>query len=118
MKLNKYVLEGYNNFPSQYFVRVIVVAGSRDEAFDKAMRLMNLEYFIVEIDSTFDSNSIIIDDLTKEEAKDKIIKYFELHSPNVVYPSDILEYLKIDFELGMDIIDELKRESKIEILNK
>ena len=117
MKLNEYTLIGYHRGEglSDDPIKVIVLATDAGDAIRRAKGVWNVEYIVKKIDTTYDSSSIIIDDLTKDEARNRIIRYFELHSPNKVYPSDILEYLKIDFRLGMEIIEELEKEGKIKI---
>ena len=130
MKLNRYTIKvRIGACLTSDEETVIVLASCRKEAYQKAKRLTQEQLkpgykltgiyktindlSIVETDYTFDSSLIILDNLSKEEAKNRIIKYFDLHSPIEVFPSDICEYLKIDFKLGMKIFDELKKERKI-----
>ena len=56
---------------------------------------------------------VIIDDLTKEEARMRIIEYFE-YDDTPIYPSELSEWLHIDYELTWAILKELQREGYIE----
>lgn len=56
---------------------------------------------------------VIIEELTKDEAKERIINYFDENEKDV-YPSDLSEKLHIDYDLVWEIVNELEEEGVIE----
>lgn len=59
-----------------------------------------------------DSKVIIIEEMTKEQAKEKIVDFFDNYK-EVIYPSEISEKLNISYELVWDILKELDEEDII-----
>ena len=57
--------------------------------------------------------TIILREITKEEAKSEIEKLFK--RGDVLYYSDIAEKLRIDLELVVEICEELVKEGKVKI---
>lgn len=56
---------------------------------------------------------VIIEEISRDEAKDRIITYFN-ENGNDIYPSDISEKLHIDYDLLWEIINELEEEGFIQ----
>jgi cell division protein FtsB len=47
-------------------------------------------------------------EITKAQAKREIIKYFEAHLDQTVYPSDIADELNLDYDKVLDVIQNLE----------
>jgi hypothetical protein len=60
------------------------------------------------------AKTIKYSDLDYETAKKKVIEYFQERGE--AYPSDIEEYLGLDYKLICQIVEELKREGRLEVL--
>ena len=60
-----------------------------------------------------DTKVIVIEEISKEEAKEKIKKFFAENKGDF-YPSDITEKLHIDYDMVWDILEELEKEGIIE----
>jgi len=60
-----------------------------------------------------DTKVIVIEEISKKEAKDKIKKFFAENEGDF-YPSDITERLHIDYDMVWDILEELEEEGIIE----
>lgn len=56
---------------------------------------------------------VVLREISRDEAKQEITKLFS--AGKTLYYSDIVEQLKIDLELVVDICDELIREGKIQV---
>jgi hypothetical protein len=56
---------------------------------------------------------VVLREISRDEAKQEITKLFS--TGKTLYYSDIVEQLKIDLELVVDICDELIREGKIQV---
>lgn len=54
-----------------------------------------------------------IRDIPREQAKAEIKAYFESHHGESIYPSDIMENLRLDYDLIGELCDELEKEGKI-----
>ena len=60
-------------------------------------------------------NRIIIEEISKNKAKEKISKL--LNKTNAkIYPSEIAEQLHIDYNLCVEVIEELLKEGKIKFV--
>ena len=57
----------------------------------------------------------IIEEINKEKAKKEISDLLDKIDKNI-YPSEIAEQLHIDYELCVEVIEELLEEEKIEIV--
>jgi hypothetical protein len=58
------------------------------------------------------TNIAFVDDISRDEAKERILGYFEGHA-ETIYPSELSEWLCIDYELVWSILKELESEGKI-----
>lgn len=65
-------------------------------------------------DSEDEPNIIYIEQMSRSDAKSKIISYFDANEDEEVYPSEISENLHIDYDLVWEIVSELKDEGFIE----
>jgi len=65
------------------------------------------------IDEILSEKVMIIEDIPRDEAKEKIK---ELIKERDIYPDEISEKLHIDFKLVMDIVEELIKEGKIAVV--
>jgi len=54
---------------------------------------------------------IEVRDVTRDKAKQEIIEYLKAHRHT--YPSDISDDLKIDYDLVLEVMAELKREGRV-----
>jgi hypothetical protein len=54
-----------------------------------------------------------IRDIPREQAKAEIKAYFESHHGEAIYPSDIMEDLRLDYDLIGELCDELEKKGKI-----
>jgi ribosomal protein S25 len=59
------------------------------------------------------TEDVIIEELTKDEARERIINYFDENERDV-YPSDLSEKLHINYDLVWEIVNELEEEGVIE----
>ena len=64
-----------------------------------------------------ESPIIVIEEITKEEAKTRISECLSEINEKI-YPSEIAEKLHIDYDLCVEIIEELWDEGKIEIVEE
>ena len=71
--------------------------------------------FCVENWRKMKSRKIVIEEVSRDEAKEKISDFLDKISKQI-YPSKIAEQLRIDYELCVEIIEELLEEEKIEIV--
>lgn len=86
--------------------------------FDKIPKLAFDHNKIIEdakeyIDEILSEKVIIINDIPRDEAKEKIK---ELIKQGDIYPDEISEKLHIDFKLVMEIVEELIKEGKIAVV--
>ena len=58
---------------------------------------------------------IVIKDMTTKEAKRRISEYLN-KIDDKIYPSEIAEHLHIDYSICIEVIEELLKEKKIEIV--
>jgi len=65
------------------------------------------------IDDILSEKVVIINDIPRDEAKEKIK---ELIKQGDIYPDDISEKLHVDFKLVMEIVEELIKEGKIAVV--
>jgi hypothetical protein len=51
---------------------------------------------------------------TVEEAKEKILEYYEKHKDEITYPDDVADELGFDLKIAMRVVKELINEGKLE----
>jgi hypothetical protein len=77
-------------------------------------RIEALEERLRKIEDTIHKQkTVILREITREEAKSEIERLFE--KGNTLYYSDIAEKLRINLELVVDICEELFREGKVKV---
>jgi len=59
---------------------------------------------------------IVIQEVTENEARDMILKLLDEIGEDIIYPDEISHKLRIDFDMVMKIIKDLKTEGTIEIM--
>lgn len=69
---------------------------------------------VSDLTSEEEPSIIYIKQMTKEDAKEKIKDYFDEHSQEDIFPSELSEKLCVDYELVWEIIKELVEEGNIE----
>ena len=84
---------------------------------DIAMKLDNIISRIEKIESVLEADEILeCRNISKEEAKKEIKAYFEEHHGENFYASDIEDNLGIEYDLVMEIFEELESEREIKAL--
>jgi hypothetical protein len=61
------------------------------------------------------SKIIVVQEISKEDAKLRIKELFDKHSNENIYPSEVAEKLHIDYDLVLEIVEDLLREDEIEV---
>ncbi len=56
----------------------------------------------------------IDEDISREEAREKIIEFLRETPEEIIYPSDVFEELEISYELTADIMEDLESEDYLE----
>ena len=67
--------------------------------------------FLQEIET--EPEIIVIEEITKKEAKEKVKNFFETFDGDI-YPSELSEKLHIDYELVWEVLKELEGEGLVE----
>jgi len=75
---------------------------------------LNEKLSYLELEQELEPTVIYIEQMSRDDAKEKIRTYFNDNEDEDVYPSDLSEKLHIDYQLVWDIIKELKEEEFIE----
>ncbi len=58
---------------------------------------------------------IVVQEISKEDAKVRIKELFDKHSNENIYPSEVAEKLHIDYDLVLEIVEDLLKEDEIEV---
>lgn len=61
------------------------------------------------------SKIIVVQEISKEDAKARIKELFDKHSGENIYPSEVAEKLQIDYDLVLEIVEDLIKEDEIEV---
>ncbi|ODS37940.1 MAG: hypothetical protein A7316_08790 [Candidatus Altiarchaeales archaeon WOR_SM1_86-2] len=59
---------------------------------------------------------IVIEEIPESEAKDRILKLLDEIGDKTIYPDEISRELRIDFDMVMKILKDLKTEGIIEVV--
>ena len=59
---------------------------------------------------------IVIEEIPESEAKDRILKLLDEIGDKTIYPDEISRELRIDFDMVMKILKDLKTEEIIEVV--
>jgi len=74
----------------------------RVDELEKERESLPVSFRIVEVRET-----------TVEEAKEKILGYYEEHKDESIYPDDVADALGLDLKITMQAAEELKKEGKL-----
>lgn len=81
-------------------------------------RVSKLEKEIEELKTTNEPQVIVLQEISREEAKQRVIGLLDnLRKEEQIYPDEIANKLSIDFLMVMDILDELEKDERIEVVN-
>lgn len=81
-------------------------------------RVSKLEKEIEELKKANEPHVIVLQEISREEAKHRIIELLDgLNEGEQIYPDEIANKLSIDFLRIMDVLDELEKDKRIEVVN-
>ncbi len=81
-------------------------------------RLLKLEKELEEIKKANEPRIIVLQEISREEAKKRIVRLINgLDKNEQIYPDEIADKLSIDFQIVMDVLAELEKNGKVEVIN-
>jgi len=80
-------------------------------------RVSKLEKEIDELKKANGPHVIVLQEISREEAKQRVIELLDSLKGERIYPDEIADKLGIEFSMVMDILDELEKEEEIEIVD-
>ena len=76
-------------------------------------RIEALETQVADLRSTIESTYPDPREIPKAQEKKEILEYFESHDGETIYPSDLAEELRIDYDVVCSVIDALAADGEI-----
>ncbi len=76
-------------------------------------RIEALEQVVAELQKVIGVGRGALRKISKAQATEEIRAYFVQHDEQVVYPSDVVEDLNLDYDLVLEVINELEKKGKV-----
>ncbi|OYT53859.1 MAG: hypothetical protein B6U72_04530 [Candidatus Altiarchaeales archaeon ex4484_2] len=93
-------------------------SGLSDNEIQLLNRVSKLEKEIEELKKANEPHVIVLQEISREEAKQRIKELLDgLKEGEQIYPDEIANKLGIDFLRVMNILDELEKDERIEVVN-